>query len=71
MKNHIKQEGMWWKWIESCDRCGEVIRDYSMRSTDKPNTEEADFCINCLKHFLDNNISYEDVKEQYKMADLN
>lgn len=21
MKNHIKQEGMWWKWIESCDRC--------------------------------------------------
>lgn len=69
MKNHIKQEDMWWKWIETCDRCGCIIRDYNMRSTDKPNTEEVDFCINCLKYFLDNNIPYENVKEQYKMAD--
>ena len=58
MKNHIKQEGMWWKWIETCDRCGSMIREYNVRSTNKPNTEEADFCVNCLKYFLDNNIPY-------------
>lgn len=63
MKNHIKQENMWWKWIESCDRCGSIIREYNVRSTNKPNTEEADFCVNCLKYFLDNNIPYENIKE--------
>lgn len=70
MKSHIKQESMWWKWTESCDRCGGVIRDYNMRSTDKPNKEEADFCVNCLKYFLDNNIPYENAKEQYKKEDI-
>lgn len=43
-----------------------VIRDYNVRSTNKPNKEEADFCVNCLKYFLDNNIPYENIKEQYK-----
>lgn len=59
MKNHIKQEGMWWRWIEICDRCGSVIRNHNTRSTNEPNKEEVDFCVNCLKYFLDNNISYE------------
>lgn len=70
MKSHIKQEGMWWKWTESCDRCGGVIREYNVRSTNKPNKEEADFCVNCLKYFLDNNIPYENAKEQYKKEDI-
>lgn len=63
MKNHIKQEGMWWRWIETCDRCGSVTRNHNTRSTNKPNTEEVDFCVNCLKYFLDNNIPYENIKE--------
>ena len=66
MKSHNKQEGMWWRWTESCDKCGRVLRDYNVHSTNKPNTDEADFCINCFKYFLDNNISYESIKEQYK-----
>lgn len=63
MKNHIKQEGMWWRWIETCDRCGSVIRNHNTQSTNEPNTEEADFCVNCFKYFLDNNIPYENIKE--------
>lgn len=44
---------------------GKVITDEGWSSTKEPNTEGVDFCIHCLKYFLDNNISYSFVKELY------
>ena len=64
MKTNIKKNGHWWSWIEICDRCGKVT-DEDCSSTEEPNKEEVDFCVHCLKYFLDNNISYSFVKELY------
>ena len=65
MKINIKKDGYWWSWHEVCDRCGKVITDEGWSSTKEPNTEEVDFCIHCLKYFLDNNISYSFTKKLY------
>lgn len=66
MKADIKQSGMWWSWIENCDKCGKLIRSHSSQSSCEPNMEEADFCVECLRYLLDNNIPYSDAKKQYK-----
>lgn len=64
MKVDIKKDRMWWSWIENCDKCGKMIKDHSIKSSRKPNMEEADFCIDCLRYFIDNNIQYETVKKR-------
>lgn len=66
MKADIQKNGMWWSWIENCDRCGKIIRTHSTRTSCEPDTEEADFCVKCMRYLLDNNISYADAKKQYK-----
>lgn len=66
MKTDIKQNGMWWSWIESCDKCGELIHNHSVQSSCEPNTKEADFCVECLRYLLDNNIPYKNAKKQYR-----
>ena len=47
-------DGDWWKWTETCDRCGTVIQDESVLHSNKPNTNEADFCTICLRYFMEN-----------------
>lgn len=66
MKSDIKQNGMWWSWVENCDKCGKLIQSHLSQSSRKPNTEEVDFCAECLRYFIDNNIPYETAKKQYK-----
>lgn len=66
MKTDIKQDGMWWSHIETCDRCGKQVQGHEVRSSCEPNTEEADFCYECLRYLIDENIPYEDAKKQYK-----
>lgn len=66
MKTDIKHEGIWWSHIETCDRCGKLIYDHAWRSTNEPDTQETDFCLDCLKYLLHNNIPYEDAKKQFK-----
>ena len=63
MKTDIKHEGIWWHYIEICDRCGEK---YAWQRTNEPNTQEADFCLECMMYFIDNDIPYERAKQQYK-----
>ena len=70
MKGNIQKDGMWWSWVELCDRCGELIYDNSFRHSCEQKTKEADFCVKCMRHMLDNNISYEDAKKQYKKQNL-
>lgn len=66
MKTDIKHEGIWWSHVETCDRCGKLICDHAWRSTAEPDIQEEDFCLDCLKYFLNNKIQYEDIKGQYK-----
>lgn len=58
--------GKWWKWNEICDRCGNSIFDDSMLHSKEPDTTEADFCSECFKSFISQNISYQDAKMKYK-----
>ena len=67
MKIEIKHEGIWWKYLQICDRCGEK---YYFEQTNEPNVHEADFCLNCLRYLLDNNIPYKDAEKQYKTEAL-
>lgn len=60
MKTKIQHDGMWWRYIEICDRCGDLIHGHEeFRTSSKPNTEESDFCLKCLRYLVDNNIPYE------------
>ena len=65
MKIGVKQDGMWWSWIETCDKCGKLIHTNSVQYSYNPNIEEADFCVNCMLYLIDNNIPYETAKQQY------
>lgn len=60
MKQNIKQDGMWCSWTKFCDRCGKPIHCRWVKSSEKPNTEEKDFCVNCLRYLLDNKTPYAD-----------
>ena len=66
MKADIQKRGMWWSWIENCDRCGKKIRSHSAQSSCEPDIEEVDFCVKCMRYLLDNDIPYADAKKQYK-----
>ena len=62
MKSEIKKNGMWWSWVEKCDRCGETIFTHDVQTTREPDMEHPDFCIKCLRHFMDNDIPYDIAK---------
>lgn len=66
MKTNIQHKGMWWSWNETCDRCGETIHDEQSRTTGEPDTKEADFCLDCLRYLMDNDISYSEAFKEYK-----
>ena len=68
MKRDIKHNGMWWTWIEKCDKCGKLIRNHSVQNSSEPCIEEVDFCIECLRYLINNNIPYDDAKKQYKSS---
>lgn len=66
MKTDIKNDGMWWSHVETCDRCGNQVQGHEVRSSCEPNMEEADFCYECLRYLMKEKIPYEDAKKQYK-----
>lgn len=61
----LDEHGRWWIWDEKCDRCGRVIRDHTIQSSNEPVKEETDFCSECLRYLLDDNIPYEEAKAIY------
>ena len=40
---------VFWSCIETCDDCGKVIFDHNWETTQEPNTEVEDLCIDCLR----------------------
>ena len=69
MKRNIQRDGKWYRWDETCNRCGTVICDHNLLHSQKPDTDEVDFCSTCMRHLIDNNIPYETAKSQYKSND--
>lgn len=62
MKTHIKRvdyfnnsdfKGKWWSWVETCDNCGEIIQANNVLSSKRPTTLENDYCVKCLRKFID------------------
>lgn len=62
----MKGKQTWYTWGEKCDRCGTVYLESGIHSTKKPNIDECDFCIDCYRYLLDNDISYSKTREMYK-----
>jgi hypothetical protein len=52
------KNGDWWVWEEVCDRCGKVIFDESTQHS-RIDDSNIDFCSECIRNLIDNNISYE------------
>lgn len=71
MKTDIKREGIWWSWVEYCDKCGKLVFTHNTKTTTEPNREEVDFCYFCLLEFFDNNIPYKEMKEKYRRKNEN
>lgn len=53
-KSNIPDKCTWWSWEETCDDCEKVIYNFKdMITTTEPNTNETDYCIDCLRKALD------------------
>ena len=61
MKTNIQQidyhgnpdtNGKWWKWHETCDRCGADCNKDDYQTMTAPNTSEKDYCFKCLRELL-------------------
>lgn len=53
MKANIEKVGLWWKWDEYCDNCGEQIRDDKVSSSAEPEICVSDYCNECLRKIID------------------
>lgn len=71
MKTDIKRKGMWWSWVEHCDRCGRLSFTHHTKTTTEPDREKVDFCYFCLMDFLDNNIPIKEMREKYRRKNEN
>ena len=58
--------GKWWTWDETCDRCGVNTRDSFFMTSVKPDESEADFCSDCIRYLMDNNIPYSEAKNIFR-----
>jgi len=53
------ENGHWWVWKETCDRCGKLIFDESTQHSCPEDESKLDFCTECLRYLMDNDIPYE------------
>lgn len=47
----------WWDWTEICDNCGEIIEDNNYLHSVPPEEHEVQFCVKCMREFLDNHMT--------------
>lgn len=75
MKYNIRQtdyhgknciNGQWWTWEQRCDRCGADCQHTGIMTTEKPDIDEVDFCIQCYRELMDQNVPYEEAYRLYK-----
>jgi hypothetical protein len=61
-----KNGSQWWRYLEICDKCGQVVQDENWEHSCPPDESQADFCLECMRFFLDNNIDYDEARDLYK-----
>lgn len=70
ISNIVKREGthnmIWWSWEEVCDRCGEHTENEPYEHSCAPDETKPQFCLKCLRYFLDNDIPWDAVKHEYQ-----
>lgn len=71
MKTDIKREGIWWSWVEHCDKCGRLSFTHRTKTTTEPDREKVDFCYFCLMDFLDNDIPIKEMRKKYRRKNEN
>ena len=61
------KKGHWWVWKETCDRCGKLILDETVQhSSNQDALNEVDFCSDCIRFLMDNDIPYKEAIVKYK-----
>ena len=65
-KGNCRNDGKWWSWEQKCDHCGADCQHTGIMTTAKPDTDEVDFCIQCYRELMDQNIPYKKAYEMYK-----
>ena len=68
--NTVNERGDWWKWESTCDKCGTSIEQSDTFHSVPPDTDEADFCLKCLRELMDNKIPYEVAYKKYKRVEM-
>ncbi len=61
-KGKESTNGRWWKWIETCDKCGAIVQDYRTLSSEEPDPSEVDYCYDCLRYLIKNKVKFEKAK---------
>lgn len=51
-KSQTVKDMTWYSWDEICDNCGAIIHNHSVETTSPPNTNEEDYCVECLRKKL-------------------
>ena len=47
------ENGSWWNWQTYCDKCGKYVGGKNTLNGFKPNTDEVDYCLSCLRNEID------------------
>ena len=49
----INKSGDWYVWNTFCDKCGKQFRNHKVHSSTKPDRNEKDYCLDCMRKMLD------------------
>ena len=52
----INESGDWYVWNEFCDLCGKQYKGHNVSSGSKPDENENDYCLDCMREMIDNKI---------------
>jgi len=59
-KSNKPDKCIWYSWDEICDNCGKEIRKFKeFMTTGIPDRAEKDYCLNCIRKYLDERDKYE------------
>ena len=74
MKTDIKQVaymdtnklGDWWVWNAFCDKCDKQFRNHKIYSSAKPDENQKDYCLSCMREMIDNKFNKKGEENTYE-----